>query len=357
MSWLATEVRVPGKVMLAGEYSVLYGGRALAVAVDAYMHVTATLVPGQVGLIVHSDIWPSPRWVKPGARELGASFEPLLRAAQEGLEAYQPQGTEIRVTSGFRTQDGLGSSSAVSLGTLLALQSLARASQPEGPARDFWDAARRAYLLQRQAQGSASGYDVATQLLGGFTCFRAFHRENLGLPWPAMAERLEFARLAPYLQVYVGGRGAPTASTLAATDAWLAGENQQRALSELSERLIDAFLAVATSGPLHLAALLRLVKAHRSLLEAGPKFPRAMASELAALPGDGETWSFKTTGAGGEDALLLIGEGAYLAPATRVLKRRGWQQLPNALGTDGASVRRVLATASSPMEVERLVHA
>ena len=47
-------IKVPGKIMLAGEYSVLHGGKALAATIDAYL--TATITDSQQA-VLNSNLW------------------------------------------------------------------------------------------------------------------------------------------------------------------------------------------------------------------------------------------------------------------------------------------------------------
>ena len=154
----------PAKAMLFGEYAVLEGGPALALAFDRRIRVEASrgarawvmseLLPGRLDLQPETFAGPAPH---PVLRFVW----PLLQAAQ----ARAP-GIQLRFEADFPPVWGLGSSSA---STLAAAAALRRLDGLDGghPAL-FAEAVSR----QRDVQGAASGYDVATQLVGGCALFR-----------------------------------------------------------------------------------------------------------------------------------------------------------------------------------------
>ncbi len=86
--------------------------------------------------------------------------------------------------------------------------------------------------------------------------------------------------------------------------------------------------------------LVRAVAAHRQLFTGAPHFPQALAVALSEVDGCDLTWSFKTTGAGGEDALLLVGLEADLRAPAAVLKTLGWRRLRAGFESAGARVSR-----------------
>lgn len=340
----------PGKIMLAGEYAVLLGGRALSVTVDRRLAVTATMKPKGYGARITSDLWPEARTLSDAAVAVGrtADGDPLTTAAAYGMKAFGIEDVELIVTSELRVSHGIGSSSALRLAVLMALNALA----PEGRRLgSTLDVARHAWLLQREAQALASGYDVATQLTGGLVEFRnpAARRPMIASPvaedsdqWPVEITRherlIEPAR--ELVHPFVGGRGAPTGKVTIETLAWLDQQGRLEPLLAASEDLVDAFhSALAERFDAHAQShLIACVREHRSLFEGSPHDPSPLRAALMRLPGFDHTWSFKTTGAGGEDAILLIGEPTCLALATDTLYRMGWDRLSARLSSEPARV-------------------
>jgi phosphomevalonate kinase len=343
-------VTVPGKVMLAGEYTVLAGGAALAATIDRRLTVTVTHAPGLGGCRVHSDLWAAPRLVEWGMD----GGEPLVAAVARGMRLYGVSDCEVAVRSELDPRHGVGSSAALRLGVMAALSAVGAPPRRRRGRTALWNAALEAFRLQREHQRQASGYDIATQVKGGLTLFTPGHaaagaRGPVAEDWPGATTsftRTEMQALKELVHVYVGGAGAPTGPVLQDTLAWLDRSGRLPRLESATATLLAA-LGRALAGPSDASAsgLARACAAHRAVFAGSPHFPEALAGGLAALAGESERWSFKTTGAGGEDALLLFGRRAALAPAHAYLAERGWHSLGAAFTSTGA---RVTVHAPSP---------
>ncbi len=341
---------LPGKIMLAGEYAVLFGGRALSGTLDKRLTVTALqLAAGTVsgGAKLSSEIWADEKTV-PAAGEKPApelQNEPFAQAASRALEMFGLADVHFTVTSELRVEHGVGTSSALRAGVLTAANALAAEDKRLQPQ----DLAREAWRLQRLSQSMASGYDVATQMMGGVVSFRnpATHRPGSGqldseATWPVEVSsypKLVFP-LREIVHPYVGGRGAPTGPVMLDTLAWLEREGRLDAVLSVSEELTQAFGVALSERQDHrsMRELIEIVTTHRSIFAGSPHDPVHLRSTLERLPGEGETWTFKTTGAGGEDALLLIGEKTRLAPATLALYGMGWDPLNARFASEGVLV-------------------
>lgn len=320
-------VRVPGKVMLAGEYAVLTGEPCVAITVPRYLNVTIT---PSATIAVHSDLWSQPLLVdKQGrASDLRLAASPLGRAVLEIADRCPP--FALKVESDLRIKDGLGSSSALRLGVTWGLLSLAEKTGPGSYTADHElakTAALRAIDLQRSQQGQASGYDVYTQLLGGLVRFQM----------PNKADRLPtnpaFARC---IHIYGGGRGAPTNAVMNNT---LQGVKRKRdQLNAYSRQAVECFLEFAGAAVLP-KDLPSAVAQLRSVFEQTAFYPNTLSDRLKLIPGCDLEWTFKTTGAGGEDAILLIGEIRDLTEAHQALISMGWKRLDlNPLPAEGADL-------------------
>ncbi len=383
-------VRVPGKVMLAGEYAVLTGRPALAATLDQHLLVRArTGSPygsDSNGLLVTSDLWvdlgehqerlpvgylidrrgsyvcplyagknrPGKEWgpvinllgnrkaiLDALEQQVPSSHLPLLLAAWEGAQTFKIDGGALHVISELDVRFGLGSSSALYLGVFGACGAMAGAwGQNPGSDQPNWQIPRLAMKLQHTLQKRASGYDIATQFLGGMVEFQ-IHQEtqdSLGDPylWPGKVVRHPEGtsrRLARYAHVFVGGRGAPTGPLVKSTVDWIHERGVWQDLCSLDERVqasLKQLLAISPSEATPLSLIEEFygaVKNHRQLIRQMPQYPGEIAIALQETPGCDKAWTFKTTGAGGEDALLLWGEIPYLMDATKVLRGLGWKRL------------------------------
>lgn len=130
------KARAPGKVVVSGAYAVLEGSPAIVTAVDRY--VTADT-------------------------ELPADFvTPEVRAALGDRPAPWFDASSLR-DDGQKL--GLGSSAAIVVASLAALEASERGVSDDATLRDA--VLPRALRAHRQAQGGGSGVDVATSAYGG----------------------------------------------------------------------------------------------------------------------------------------------------------------------------------------------
>src|SRR5690606_27885209 len=112
--------------MLAGEYAVLEGGCCLATTLKQGMVLDFHKTTG--GFTVESDLWAEPlRFAK---LEEIPTAEPALEASRYGAGFWELEGIRVRIASEFAATSGFGSSSAVRLGMLLGLFSLAHGEEP-----------------------------------------------------------------------------------------------------------------------------------------------------------------------------------------------------------------------------------
>lgn len=330
-------VQIPGKVMLAGEYSVLYGGRALAATVKNQMTVTVSdHESGKCRLT--SNLWDDVVEFATDSKP-DASQPPLLVSALSGIRRYHIGGASIDVTGDLSPEFGFGSSSALRLGTQVALKTYAEGHEAE----TYWEEATEAWRLQRNAQRRASGYDIVTQYLGGLTLFSPGARSDGATPhWPGPITVFPedmVRRLNQIVHIFVGGKGAPTSETVQGMTAWLEERHLTGELVRLSENLITKFLqALKMTTDESLTSLNAAVAAHRALFAASPSYPAWLDKTLGKIPGVDSAFSYKTTGAGGEDAVLLIGADTATQKATEALEARGWRQVRRPFTSTGTSV-------------------
>ncbi|MCX6123348.1 MAG: hypothetical protein NTV34_01150 [Proteobacteria bacterium] len=330
-------LKIPGKIMLAGEYSVLRGGHSLAATIDRTMTVEVeAAIEGSANAAtwtVGSDLWDEPRLIS----DLRAQEqEPLLRAVQAGARKSGLSGGVVSVHSNLSIQDGIGSSSALRLGVSAAFDLLKNGRDSTTPSGVNRRALHQGWQLQAEAQGQASGYDLVAQYLGGLV---EFHADFQNDEWTPHWFRLPVDSLSTFVHVFVGGAGAPTKTTMQSTNSWLDHSSKGDRLLEFSENLVDAFMAqIRFPAFLHFKKLVEAVGAHRGLFTAIPTFPAEIARALAGTPGHDASWTWKTTGAGGEDALLLIGSQVAIRPAINTLFDLGWRRLDAKFCDTGISI-------------------
>jgi phosphomevalonate kinase len=150
----------PGKIVLAGEYAVLWDAPAICMAVNRRAVVTiAASADGECHVST------------PGFT--GADRFRILDAVTRGvLPPYDIQlDTSAFMSEGRKT--GIGSSAALTVALLAALEG----------SEDVYDSAMDAH--SRLQQGAGSGIDIAAAVHGGLLEYRMPERTATRLAWPA----------------------------------------------------------------------------------------------------------------------------------------------------------------------------
>ncbi len=305
--------------MLAGEYSVLKGGRALASTISSGLIAEIELSNCTSDFEIASDLWPEPTRVSVASEQ--DIHDPLTECVRDfARDLGIRSGGTVKIRSQLNISHGLGSSSAMRLAVADAMQKASGQHQV-----DSWQVPELAYRSQLKRQGRASGYDIATQWLGGSVLFK---RSDLQ-PWPGTVRQIPGLSdaLNRWVHPLVGGAGAPTTAQLASTSQWLDQTDGWSALLDASESLIDELIQLTVSSDELPANLINAVKNHRKIFENAPNFPRRLFDELRRLSQFDQTWTAKTTGAGGEDAILIFAAPEQMELVELAAGELGWQKL------------------------------
>lgn len=141
-------VTTPGKLMLFGEHAVVYGHPCLVTAIDKRLQVTITKTD------LHTIAIDSPQ--TSDHRFIDAAIQAAFR--RWGIHH---SGLQIETASSFTGNYGFGSSSAVTVGIVAAMQQL---FDKQASSQDIFESAYEAVLA---VQGVGSGFDVAAATYGG----------------------------------------------------------------------------------------------------------------------------------------------------------------------------------------------
>jgi mevalonate kinase len=333
---IEARLTVPGKIMLAGEYAVLQGGSTLSSTISGALTVKVRGTAGKE-TTVSSDIWKADRTLSYLANIDDFSQEPLCQAIFAGGELFDVKPESVSVSSNLDLRHGVGTSSAVRLGVLMAM----RAISSRRDDIDDWEVARTALNLQRNSQPDASGYDIATQLIGGLLRLD-FGPVRPEPRWFSRSDKLStqcIRALKQKVHIFVGGTGAPTSAVMKTTLAWINQQQLHQEIFHSSERLVHAFEAAFQDDTA--AADRKLFEEmgnFRQIFTSCPDFPLKIAESIAACKNCDKTWSFKTTGAGGEDALLIAGSTTELHEVFTVLEQNGWYPMPYEFSDSGVII-------------------
>ena len=143
-------VSAPGKLMLFGEHAVVYNRLCVVTAVSSRIRVTIGRTPG--------------RFV------IDAPQVKDVRFVEEAVGLFQKKfkvgnGLTIKTESDFSCQYGFGSSSAVTVATLLALSKIFGKSLTK---KEIFELG---YKTTLNIQGLGSGFDIAAAVYGGTVYF------------------------------------------------------------------------------------------------------------------------------------------------------------------------------------------
>jgi mevalonate kinase len=141
-----TTCSAPGKIYLFGEHAVVYGEPAIACAVKLRTRVTAKKSDA---ITISSDL---------GATGLDFDIHPYVSSAIERLGSRK---VSINISSDLPVGSGLGSSAAVTIATLAAINIEC------GLGYDDEELARMGHEIELKVQGAASPTDTFVSTFGG----------------------------------------------------------------------------------------------------------------------------------------------------------------------------------------------
>jgi len=290
----------PAKVMLFGEYAVLHGHRSLALCLDRRIRCSATAGGGRL-TIVSPGVFEPPIDLPADALEQAEPPDerltllwPILRKHARGLG-----GVGLRFEADFPPTWGLGSSSASTLAAAAALA---------GPGRQRFVEARDA---QRRLQGSASGYDVATQLLGGYVAYRDGD--------PAELSRVEPGAELRWVILWTGRKVGTGGMIRRVSERFEPSDPIFEEIGAVAEAGIDAVALGDVRG------LGTALDAGHGLLERLGAVPGEISAIVRALQADPDVLGIRLCGAGGGDCLALLADD--VGYASEAARRHGLQVL------------------------------
>lgn len=288
----------PGKVILLGEHSVVFGEPAIAAAIDRRLEIRLRSAARSAPL------------ADPKAEQAVA-----FAAADLGID---PSSFVVEITSEIPPACGLGSSAALSLALVRALASL------RGEELSSEDARRRASRVEDVFHGTASGVDVAASASGGVIWFE---RSN-----PPRIERL---RLAEPADVVVSLSGEPRST--AGPVGRLRERHTRRPelygrFFQLAGELVRAGRVAVERGDW--TGLGELMDAAQGLLNAfGVSTPTL--ERMAGIARGAGALGAKLSGAGGGGAIIALAPGKADEVAA-ALRAAGFESFTTRIGSHAA---------------------
>lgn len=141
------QTSAPGKLLLLGDYAVVYNNPCLVTAVDKRLYVEAEIIEAETDEII-----------TPQVKESRFVLETIAHFKNKFSIRHS---IRIRTQGDFSHQVGLGSSSAVTVATLEALNQLFKKNLNKKQLFDM------CYSVTLSIQGVGSGFDIAAAVYGG----------------------------------------------------------------------------------------------------------------------------------------------------------------------------------------------
>ncbi|NLL94145.1 MAG: mevalonate kinase [Thermoplasmatales archaeon] len=302
----------PGKIILLGEHSVVFGKPAVALAIDRYMTCTVS---------------ESDDFLLNGHRASLKKNPHLSRI----MDVHGLKGLAVNTDSTVPPSSGLGSSAALSVSfsgavrTLLGLD-----ASPESMARDGFDA-------EYYSQGRASPIDSSVSAQGGGVgincpaelCEPLWRVERDGRVWDVSSVK------TPEMTLVVGNTGIK-----AATGPLVEKVRKYKERNRFASDIVDEMGSLAEAGLRHMSRgdLVSLgacmTQNHKLLSILGVSCPELNKLVKAALP---HSFGAKLTGSGGGGSMVALTDSP--GAVCDAIRKRGGEPHVVTAGVAGASAR------------------
>lgn len=319
----AVTASAPGKLMLLGDHSVVYGHPCIVTAVDQRLHVSVKqngqnsfhLTAPELGLEAYSKTIN-----ELGKKELPKAVRFVEMLYKRFLDKYpQDHGIDVTTKSEFESGFGFGSSSAVTVAFAKALTELygVRLSQ-----QALFDLCYQAVL---DVQGVGSGFDIAAAIWGGTLYYVS----------PAKVVKPLGLTDLPLVVGYTGVKAdTPTLVRMVASARAKQRKQYDDWFEHITQLVDQAYQALLDAQWITLGQLLRknqhiLVDLEVSSIELDRLID---AAEQAGAEGA------KLSGAGGGDCMIAVADKSVKKRVEHAIEKAGGQIQHVQLNAQGARI-------------------
>lgn len=279
----------PGKIFLFGEHAVVYGKTAIACAIDLRAHVTVEAAP--------TVQMKGPN----GNTELNPRKHPYIYAVAEQFQALtEMTGINIDIHSDIPVGSGLGSSAAVTVATIKALDVY------YGTNLSLEEIARMAHRVETEVQGRASPTDTFVSTFGG------------------MVQIPERKKLGFYdMLIVIGNTGKFSSTRKIVSNVAALKERHPAVIGQIMDTISvisEAGIEYIQEGDFHTVG--ELMNINQGLLDSIGVGSKEL-SELVYASRKAGALGSKITGAGGGGCMIALCEHKNLSRVAHSIKRAG----------------------------------
>ncbi len=309
----------PGSMMLCGEYAVLHGKTALVTAINKTL--TVAINPRKDNVITIQSCLGNYQTTKSNLT-LKKPFQFVLSALKQ---ISLPSGCDISIVSEINPLMGLGSSAAVTIATLGAINAWLECNNHSH--HQLWQLAKKSI---HAVQGGGSGADLAASLWGGIVAIKTS---------PLTIQT--FAESLPLSVIYSGNK-LPTADAIQSISARNTDDN--KFFTELYQRLdalsLQAIPAIKMQNLQQLGVIFNSAQGCMQQLGVSNAMIDSLIATLRQQP---QVYGAKISGSGLGDCVIAVGAlKKNIFPRNRNDAEMGVLQLNIAITSRGMTVDSTL---------------
>ncbi len=325
MNKKVVKVSAPGKLMLFGEHSVVYGMPCIVTAVNQRMHVKIQKMKGDLIIINAPEVKINNFSISIsdlGKIEYPKEVKFVLKSIEVYFNKYKvSSGLKITTHSEFSNLFGFGSSSAV---TVCMINALSEIFNIEVSNKSLFDIAYKTVL---SVQGVGSGFDLAVAVSGGTIYF---------IKGGKIIRPINVGRL-PLIVGYTGIK-ADTATLVRRVS-----EDYKKNKKKIEEIFNSVTKIVNKSRSLLVlkdyVKLGELMNENQKLLyRLGVSIPKL--DKLTKAATDAKAYGAKLSGAGGGDCMIALADKKDVRKVKKAISEAGGIVIPVKTGAEGVKIEK-----------------
>lgn len=296
------QTSAPGKLLLLGDYAVVYNNPCLVTAVDKRLYVEAEIIDKEEDEIITPQVKES-RFVLETIAHFKEKF--AIRSS-----------VRIKTQGDFSHQVGLGSSSAVTVATLEALNRLFAKKLNKKQVFDM------CYSVTLAIQGVGSGFDIAAAVYGGTQYY---------VTGGAVIEPIHLDKL-PLIVGYSGIKADTPFYIRKVAEAFKYRQDElKKIFTSITSLVEEARIGLETSDFEKTGRC--MTRNHAILQKLGVSIPKL--DEMVEAANGAGAWGAKLSGAGGGDCMIALVSDEKKDGVIRAIKKVGGEMINVCLNAKG----------------------